>query len=130
MKNHSQHHGFTLIELLVTVAILAILTAVAIPAYNGYITAAKMTEAKNNIAALKLAEEEFFLENNTYFDNGGGTDNSLLASNSQGLWAAIKGDDGNVNFTYSVSSSSTGYSILATGKSSTKVAGETESYSK
>lgn len=130
MKKHSQQHGFTLIELLVTVAVLAVLTSIAIPAYNGYITAAKMTEAKNNIAALKLAEEEFFLENNTYFHNDGGTDNVLLASRSLGLWSPSKGDDGNVNFTYSVSSSSSGYSILATGKSSTKVAGETESYSK
>lgn len=120
--------GFTLIELLVTVAILGILTSVAIPAYNGYITSARMTEAKNNIAALVLAEEEFFLENNTYFDNNDNNNNADLASYSQGLWSAQGGDGGAVNFNYSVSASNTAFSITATGKNGTRVAGKTETY--
>lgn len=59
--------GFSLIELVVTVAILAVVTSIAIPSYNGYILGARMTEAKNNIASLKLAEEEFFFREQCLF---------------------------------------------------------------
>jgi len=120
--------GFTLVELMIVIAILGIVSAIAIPAYTGYIETARMTEAKNNIAALKLAEEEFFLENNQYFYDT--TDsNTNLANASQGLWSASAGDDG-VNFTYTVSGSGNSYSILATGDDGTAVDGKTASFDK
>lgn len=113
MKNTNknfQSHGFTLLELMITVAIIGILSAIAIPAYNGYITTAKMTEAHNNLAALRLAEEEYFLENNSYFT---GTTTNNVATNSSGYWAPTKGSNGSINFSYVVSNAA-GWTATAT----------------
>ena len=41
MKRYKNQKGFTLIELLVVVAIIGILSAVGVVAYNGYTTSAK-----------------------------------------------------------------------------------------
>ena len=125
MKNNT---GFTLIELMIVIAILGIISAIAIPAYTGYLATARLAEAKNNIAALKLAEEEYFLENNSYFFDTS-NNNANLKSASADLWTASKGDGNAVNFTYVVSGSGTSYEIIGTGKVGTSVAGKIERYS-
>ena len=89
MNHPSLRKGFTLIEMLITLAILGVVSAIAIPAYNGYIKTAKMSEAHNNLAALRLAEEEYFLDNNEYFDGGNW---STLESDSDNLWTRTKGN--------------------------------------
>lgn len=58
--------GFTLIELMIVVAIIGILAAVALPAYQDYTTRAKITEVNLQVGACKNAVSEF-LQANTSF---------------------------------------------------------------
>ena len=54
----SMQKGFTLIELMIVVAIIGILAAVALPAYQDYTVRAKVTEGISLAAAAKTAVSE------------------------------------------------------------------------
>ena len=51
--------GFTLIELMIVVAIVGILAAIALPAYQDYVVRSKMSEAVAAIAACKTSVTEY-----------------------------------------------------------------------
>lgn len=58
--NASRARGFTLIEIMFVVALIAILAALAMPAYNGYINRAKIKTAQADLVALSLNFENRF----------------------------------------------------------------------
>jgi len=61
-----RQQGFTLVELMVVVAVIAILSSIAIPAYDQSVTKARRADAK--VALMKLAQlqEAYFSNNNKY----------------------------------------------------------------
>lgn len=97
--------GFTLIELMVVVVIVAILAAVALPAYQDYVTRSKIAEATSGLGSARVRLEQFFQDNRTY---GGGA-----APWACGAAAPTAADA--KYFTYTCVGDAAGYTVQATG---------------
>jgi type IV pilus assembly protein PilA len=65
-KSLKRQDGFTLVELMVVVAIIGLLSAVAIPNFRKYQAKSKMSEAKLQLSALYTAQSAFFSDFNIY----------------------------------------------------------------
>ena len=101
IKASQNQKGFTLIEVMVVVAIIGILTAIAMPNYTAYVQRGKAAEATSHLANLRVQMEQFYQDNRTYVG---------------GPCAPTAGAD---NFTYAcpVASTATAYNLVATGVS-------------
>jgi prepilin-type N-terminal cleavage/methylation domain-containing protein len=101
---HRTAAGFTLIELMVTVAIVAVISAFAIPAYTDYIKRGRLVDGTNALAACRVTMEQYFQDNRTYVN---------------GACSTSKSSDGLFSLTTS-GLSATGYTV--TGEGSGQVA--------
>ena len=66
MNIQKQQQGFTLIELMIVIAIVGILAAIALPAYQDYTVRAKVSEAMVNLAEAKTTIAEYYSSNNVF----------------------------------------------------------------
>lgn len=60
--------GFTLIELMIAVAVVSILTAIAIPSYTNSVRKSRRADAKTALLDLAARQERYFTLNNLYTD--------------------------------------------------------------
>ncbi len=100
--------GFTLIELMITVAIVALLAAIAIPSYQDSVWKGKRAEAKAAIFKALQAEERFYTQNNTYACY------PLCAAAPSGAFPVFSADNA-ANSRYTIDVAATGSGLCAPG---------------
>ncbi len=88
--------GFTLIELMIVVAIIGILAAVAIPAYQDYVVKAKLSKVGSTMAPIKTALAMYSQENGGFPDIALGgltvntaTSGTSFAAGTVNVWTAL-----------------------------------------
>jgi type IV pilus assembly protein PilA len=107
--------GFTLIELMIVVAIIGILAAVAIPAYQDYISRAQMSEAVSLLGSGKTPLAEYFADKGSWptaaSDVMGSTTGKYVDSISSANSGSVSGTQSSFTLTATMKTSTINASI-------------------
>jgi type IV pilus assembly protein PilE len=111
----SKINGYTLIELMIVVAVMAIVAAVALPMYSGYIQTGRIGKLVDSIATIEVFQEDFRLRTGAYQPGvyNAGPDANLLTLGWQ-----PQGDDGTV---YTITVAGNTYDVQAVDRTGTTV---------
>ena len=93
-KLQKASRGFTLVELMVTVAIIAVISAIALPLYSGYVQTSREGVLVQNISTIEVFQEDFRMRTGNYL---------TVAADLDAIEAAIgwrpRDEDGAVTYT-------------------------------
>ena len=103
--------GFTLLELMVVVAIIGILSAVALPSYQGYIEQARQATLRSAAQSMAVRQALYRAEEGTYSSEGWSPGDGPTETG----WAPSDGADA---FTYAINAGSDGYAVTVTDPAS------------
>ncbi|MBV7539794.1 type IV pilin protein [Acidovorax sp. sic0104] len=103
--------GFTLIEVLITVAIVSILSAIAVPAYDDYVRRAQVQEGFHFLADYRIKLEQYFQDNKNY---GSGEGAPCAKGPRAPAWSDLT-KSGAKYFSFTCAVTKTGYLLTATG---------------
>lgn len=111
-------HGFTLIELMVTVAIVAILAAIAYPSYRDQVNSSRRSDAQGALSSFALAMERYYTSTNSYLGAAG---TQAVPANSGAPWvfaaeAPLDGATKYYNLTIKAGATQSSYTLVATPK--------------
>jgi type IV pilus assembly protein PilE len=123
MTARRRESGFTLIELMITVAIVAILAAIAIPSYQSYIRKSRRTDAQALLQAAQLAEEKYRLNNTIYAATANFTDTAFAGVCPTSGSCLSQG--GYYTLTATAGTAGVSYTLTATPVSGTSQAADT-----
>ncbi|HZX79753.1 MAG TPA: pilin [Lysobacter sp.] len=96
-------HGFTLIELMIVVAIIAVLAAIAVPAYQDYIARAQVTEGLALATSAKAGLVDYYNDRGVFpADNNGAHMPSPASINGRYVTSVSVGNgDGSIRILFS-----------------------------
>ena len=97
--------GFTLLELMIAIAVVAILTSIAMPSYTDYVRRGKFVEAHGQLGDLRVKMEQWFMDNRTYL-NAGATGCGVTMPTGQAARY----------FTYTCAAAAQTFTVTATGQ--------------
>lgn len=100
MNTIRKQSGFTLIELMIVVAIIGILAAIALPAYQNYTARAQASEALTATAGIRADLAVFFSEEGDFPESPSDVHTDIDALDGRYFSAATLNDEGQISVAF------------------------------